>query len=438
MTRSFFKKPSWASGDSSNKTTSTEFYRRADQVYTDIVAEEKKKRVQKHNQKQTEIKEVEASHSGTPREAKRPRISVSVSDDTDFSEVAPSPIYPTLSGTPTGRIISQASREPSTATPQSRLANLRSSSTSPTKPKGNTTPPPARSSDAIINIDDSDSPEPIPPTKPATHQAPQPSVPVSDDEDDDDINIEEEFPELARKARERARLAAQSEAKASPESRSAPTPGRQLSRASEPTVEIIITSDIPNTRQLLVRRRLSQNLKDVRLVWCQRQGFSEEMTAQVFLTWRGKRVFDVTTCQSLGVDSVNNDSELFSTKFDEDHEYRVHMVAVTKEIFEWQRRETIWGSGVQDEGADEQDDADEEERVDNVRLTLQGPGIEGVALRVRPSTRISELADAVRKQRNIPADKTIHIFFDGECLPPDSVVMDSDIADMDCLDVVIK
>ncbi|GKZ40163.1 hypothetical protein AbraIFM66950_002731, partial [Aspergillus brasiliensis] len=79
------------------------------------------------------------------------------------------------------------------------------------------------------------------------------------------------------------------------------TPHNHSLAPKEPIVQILITSRIPNTRPLIVRRKMNQSLKDVRLAWCNRQHFNKEMQDSVFLTWKGKRLFDVTTCRSLGV-----------------------------------------------------------------------------------------------------------------------------------------
>jgi hypothetical protein len=83
---------------------------------------------------------------------------------------------------------------------------------------------------------------------------------------------------------------------------SAPPP----SQAPSPILSLLIHSSLPDTSPLLVKRRLNQRLKEVRTAWLTKQQTEGHLPASfdhatVFLTWRGKRLFDFTTCKSLGV-----------------------------------------------------------------------------------------------------------------------------------------
>lgn len=76
-----------------------------------------------------------------------------------------------------------------------------------------------------------------------------------------------------------------------------------------PVLSLLIHSPIPNTTPLLVKRRLNQRLKEVRLAWINKQingplpphpYFPVELE-KIFLTWRNKRCYDFTSCASLGL-----------------------------------------------------------------------------------------------------------------------------------------
>jgi len=76
-----------------------------------------------------------------------------------------------------------------------------------------------------------------------------------------------------------------------------------------PILSLLIHSSIPNTTPLLVKRRLNQRLKEVRLAWINKQ-INESLpphpefpveTEKIFLTWRNKRCYDFTSCASLGL-----------------------------------------------------------------------------------------------------------------------------------------
>lgn len=168
---------------------------------------------------------------------------------------------------------------------------------------------------------------------------------------------DEEYPELARLARERARpkqlettFSHGPTSVLSPlsptDSRPSPFGTTNFHLTSPPPgipdakISILITCRIEGTNPLIVQRKLSQPLKDVRLAWCTRQHFDQETTDSVFLTWRGKRLFDVTTCKSLGI-GVDADGNIV-TKGEKDalgeDNRQIHMEAMTQEIFDELRK----------------------------------------------------------------------------------------------------
>lgn len=190
----------------------------------------------------------------------------------------------------------------------------------------------ARESNQVISLDsDDDDDEP-------TIVGTKRSSPPPEDSD-------EEFPELVALARERRRKR-EAEAKAS---KSATVPLKAVATVSppenDPVLKLLITSPLPSTKPLLVHRRLSQRLMEIRLAWCQRQGFSDSDTQNVFLTYKMRRVYDVTTCKSLGikVDAAGNvigdrPSNVFQTEDDGDAG-RIHLIAVTEAVFEELKRQ---------------------------------------------------------------------------------------------------
>jgi hypothetical protein len=157
------------------------------------------------------------------------------------------------------------------------------------------------------------------------------------------------------------------------------------------------------------------------------------MTASVFLTWKGKRLFDVTTCRSLGIGEadVDEEDEIFETR-DEDGELRVCMEAVTMELLEAQEK----GLGHEDEQDESEEEEAESEEI--FRVIFKGPGIRDQRLKVRPSTVVAKVIKTISHNGRIPPDKSVHLMFDGDRLSPESTFGDTDIADLDCVDVVIR
>lgn len=204
-------------------------------------------------------------------------------------------------------------------------------------------------------------------------------------------------------------------------------------------VQILITSDIENTKPLIVQRRMSQRLRDVRLAWCRRQGFGDEMTSSVFLTWNGKRLFDVTTCKSLGIDNLANTSNLWPSDndhCDEINGIRIHMEATTDELLKSRKRNLLHDSVQYACGFVEREEDNAKDGF--VRIILKSPGLEDLRIKVRPQTKFSNVIATFRDKKRISSDRKVQLLFDGELLDPDASVKDHEITDLDLVDVLVK
>ena len=72
--------------------------------------------------------------------------------------------------------------------------------------------------------------------------------------------------------------------------------------------------------------------------WCGKQGFTSEGTKTVFVTWQGRRIFDHTKIQRLGL-QINNGFVTVKddpTIYDEDNLPKIHVEAWTEEV--WKKR----------------------------------------------------------------------------------------------------
>lgn len=205
-------------------------------------------------------------------------------------------------------------------------------------------------------------------------------------------------------------------------------------------VQILITSEIENTKPLIVHRKISQSLKEVRLAWCRRQGFTEGMQSYVFLIWKGRRLFDVTTCKSLGVNLVDKSAESFAHgSFDDEKTKRIHMEAVTEDVLASKRRQKqSHVSASEDQtssGPPEERDKKEESLI---KVILKCPGLVDYKVKVNQETEVSRILTGYIKAQRIPTEKEVYLVFDGERLGPDSRLSDHDIADFDLVDVLVK
>ena len=393
--RSIFNKPSWSNPQQIQNADN--FFNKSNQTYVDVVAEAARKRERKLTRKQKERSQ-ENTTSGQP--GKRRRVSVD-SDDDDNSSSSDEEIPPTKEADKKGGEVTLNSK-----------AGIASSVKPEASPKSL-----AKRYDHYITARKRDEEPKFPPSDIIDLE--DETVEKEQQEDSDDLQImvakvskpieedelpasDEEFPELARKAREKARRkrletdivseAPDFHSKAGesgPLQRIQPVP-RSTSPPPppDPIVQIMITSQIENTEPLIVRRRVSQRLKDVRLAWCSRQEFSPDFIPNIFLTWKGKRLFDVTTCKSLGIAVDQYGTILIKGQKDimEEVDGQIQMEAMTDGILEEYRKAksgAIVGEEVEEAAAAEKAPP-EKKKEPQVRIILKARGFEILKLIVRP------------------------------------------------------
>jgi hypothetical protein len=264
---------------------------------------------------------------------------------------------------------------------------------------------------------------------------------------------DEEFPELVQKARERERqreLQRANAAKSFQEQNHASNAIPDLvvdifqveptMAEADPSIEILITSMMENTKPLMVRRKLSQRLQAVRHAWCDKQSQGQlagaDLKSVVFLTWRRKRLFDSTTCRALGL-KIDGRGRLSSEEEGVDGG-RVHLEAWTEETYNaFQEREAAKLRREQGE-SDEEVPAEQKEQVIKIRLIMKARDMDPFRLVVKPTTAIEKLMVAFRQSRAVPEEKDIALHFDGEKLDPSSTIEETELGEMDTVDVYIR
>ncbi|KAJ5487952.1 hypothetical protein N7530_002252 [Penicillium desertorum] len=379
---SFFKKPSWAIKNAGE--TSTDFYRRSEQTYSDIIAANREAH---QKPKSPEIPDhiEDTKDSEDPKQKKRRRLSREKGKKRSGSSLAQGVAREVDSD----KIMLSEAREPSASSHYSSPESVKSVkrrettksdipenhlSQSPQKPSG---PEPLGAlpvRPVIVLADDSEtrSPRPV--------QPPQPVQP----------------PEVP---------------------------------ADDPVVQIMITSEIANTKPLLVHRKMSQRLRDVRLAWCNRQNFGPHIQASIYLTWKGRQVSGIETGNnSAAIPGIDDDS------FADQKELRVHMEAVTDLPLPVNQQIT----SPDDDNPPTKSQSPEDDQGEPMKLILRSPGYDDFRIKARQTTLISRLISAFRNKQNISVDHGIVLLFDGDKLDPDSSLGDYDIDNLDLVDVQIK
>ena len=340
-----FTKPAWMRAEP--RATDGSLFCRSSHTYADLAAEAERRKQRKAARKEKHRKEADAGQEHSP---KRRRVS-------GVGSQAHSPVL---------KPVIKESSDPAAATvPLENSVNLSQIRSIHEKPS-------SLIQDYELGLAEPEGEEPKKRKQPAqiidlesdSGQTPGAETAIVQGHTDEDVRApspitlpetepaaDEEFPELARRARERARNkrlekglfspSLANEVKHTGASGEAERNDKEASDSPtvhDPTLEILITSSIEHTQPLIVSRKLSQRLKDVRLAWTQRQGFTPELADAVFLTWRGKRLFDVMSCKSLGL-SVNSSGVIRGHENPLGEEGgRLHMEAMTLEILEARKR----------------------------------------------------------------------------------------------------
>lgn len=384
--RSLFNKPSWSRPQA--LSNDTDLFHRSNQTYTDLASEAERARKRKLVRKERERvrPNVIVERAGKKRRLSEDEDDEDEDDGSDESSSPSSHKYLKSSPTQSKHHPVPPSRSPQKPihSPKSLLECYEAKLAASTLGQEQKQKP---IFSEIIDLEDEEDSSAL-----LGQESTWKSVmvkPAAPPEEDDQPYSDEEFPELARQAREKARRKRLEEdmvsTTASPRnghlSLHSPMPP---SSQPDPVLQILITSSIDNTIPLIVSRRLSQRLKDVRLAWEKRQNFSTDLTDPVFLTWRGKRVFDVTTCKSLGI-TVDETGSL-STKGSswEEEEGQIHMEAMTANILEaYKKAKRNEATAQEDPAAQDEAVAVQDHQV-HVRIILKAKGLNDFKLQVRP------------------------------------------------------
>ncbi|KAL4868739.1 hypothetical protein BDV12DRAFT_92072 [Aspergillus spectabilis] len=391
--RSYFNKPSWASRGDEHEDS--EFYRRSVQTYEDIVATKKNARERRANPFQ------DIPH-------KRRRVSSSSKDG--------------------GTLGSDNEQETATET-NLLLENTPLPPKAPQHDMDLANPPvPRRASSsnlsAITNTKDI-----ITPTLEELLDKKPPGLKV------DSASL---LPVTVNNGKADADTTC-SQDKISPTETGAPR-ADQNTAYNNAVVQILITSNIANTKPLIIHRKMSQSLKGVRLAWCARQDIPKEFHSTVFLTWKGRRLFDVTTCRSLNIDAhsvFTRELLPFDEYFSNNSDYRICMEAVTEKTFTagYRSSPNLVGPEPTSPTAAASQDAEQHARSE---IILKCPGLDDFKILAALTTRISHVVGAFREARGISPDLTVSLAFDGDRLDSQSCLADYEITDGDLVDVLVK
>lgn len=306
------------------------------------------------------------------------------------------------------------------------------------------------------------------PRKESEEQAPSNAI-LIDDSDDDDLFAtasepkEDEFASFiaaARKKREDAKAAAAALAPSHSSSDNeqdplTPNATRARRKKSAPfiPVKIFVHSRIAAYADYDVRgfgchRRIEQDVGPVRRAytqWLRQKGVpvSDEMAEAIFLTWKGRRIYDSVSGLGLDWQPQGNSKARTAERGPGFTKDGVLLEAWTEEDFERHaadedRQRSINRGEVVEDGPEVEDDDDAEEAdVVKIKILLKEKGRAPLGLSATMDTQVRVLIGAYRKQLKIAADREIKLLYEGDWLRPEMTVEEADIDNLCIIEVYL-
>lgn len=283
---------------------------------------------------------------------------------------------------------------------------------------------------------------------------------------DSDEYSDDEFAEVARQARMMQKQKVQSPQRSKQTNdftNEVPSPAKaddpSKSVAMDPVVEIFVASDIPDTKPLRVRYQLRRPFKKLRLEWCTRQGIPEDERSAIFLTYRLRRIYDVSNCESLGFYEDGEGVVALRGAEGKRGVEKIHLEATDEVRYAAakQKQATLRATAAaeldanhaeahqayletrQENSETQQDDARTQlAGSERIKLILRSSDRVDYKIIAKRDTTISRIIRAYRRQYGIDDSSSITLFFDGESLAEDLQLGEREIADEDAIDVHVK
>ncbi|ROV99445.1 hypothetical protein VMCG_06340 [Cytospora schulzeri] len=288
------------------------------------------------------------------------------------------------------------------------------------------------------------------------------SGPITLDDSDDDL-IETASPpkeddpfayflQRARECEDAAKAAAEAAAAARINDETDTLDG-ETSKKREPMAEAKIfvfsrISKYPDFPGFGAKRGLHQNLGVIRrayITWMRNKGvaISDEEESHIFLTWKGRRIYDVSTGISLGWHPSASGEFPTGPRTSGFMKNGILLEAWTQEDLdeelaaqEMQKRMDR-GELVED-FEDDQPGEEQPEAAAKVRISLKEKDQEPVKMSVQGDYEIRLVIGAYRKMKKIPDDREVKLSYEGEWLDGGVTVNEADIDDLCTVEVYIK
>ena len=225
----------------------------------------------------------------------------------------------------------------------------------------------------------------------------------------------------------------------------------RVTTASKAPITLILSSMIPESQVLKVFRLMNQPMAAVLDSWLQAQASRglDLSQDQVFMTWKGRKIYQYSTASSLGVE-VDPEGRMIAHTRDGYINGGLHFEVWTDDLYarfladKEHERALELGLGITEEQPEVEaleTEAEEAEPRASYRIALKAKDKEALKMTVFSDTTVGMLIDAFCEQRGVDNGNHVAIHYEGDLLDEDSLVTDIDDLDEDdvtMLDVHIR
>ncbi|KAH8675461.1 ubiquitin-2 like Rad60 SUMO-like-domain-containing protein [Xylariales sp. PMI_506] len=217
-------------------------------------------------------------------------------------------------------------------------------------------------------------------------------------------------------------------------------------------VDILIESKLDEVPNLKVKIQISRKLEIVKDAWVKKSAANAphvqlNVLESMFFTWKGRKLYNFTTLASLGIKKPDQRGNLYPSWESAKEGFvgwnKVHIEAWTEELYNQHQRdleiEQARRRGELEESSEPEPEPEPEPaKKIRVKVILRSKDHGDQNLQVPPDCSIRHLMRAFQRTKEIPADKTIELRFEGEVLEESDTINDLGIEEMDIVDVYIK
>lgn len=179
-------------------------------------------------------------------------------------------------------------------------------------------------------------------------------------------------------------------------------------------------------------------------MWLRKGGYgiSDEDEANIFLTWKRRKIYDVSTGVNLGwKPSVAESSSSSSTPGF--MKGGVLLEAWTQDDFDgWlaeeEKQRMMKRGDLVEEVSDEELMDEPDDKNARIRISIKEKDQEPFKLSVYTDTEIRLLIPAIRRMKNIPSDREIKLRYEGEWLEGAGTVEEADIEDLCTVEMYVR